>query len=198
MRRGILTIAVVGVIVLFGPPAQAGYIVTFNETGANVVASGSGTIDLGGLTFLTSGNNTVPQVAPPFATELTGAAGGVDEYQFRTISGPFSFGSGPITDATTGTGDLVGVEVGFRVNQFIFVPTGYTSGDNLSDTATYANESFATLGLTPGVYAYNFGSGADADTFTVDVASVPEPASLALFGAGLAVLGVMLHRRKAN
>jgi hypothetical protein len=47
--------------------AQAAYIVTFSETGNDVTVSGSGAIDLAGLTFITSGFTT-PEVAPTFAT----------------------------------------------------------------------------------------------------------------------------------
>ena len=36
-------------------PAQAGYIVTFAQVGSNVVATGSGPIDLTGLKFLFAG-----------------------------------------------------------------------------------------------------------------------------------------------
>ena len=35
----------------------------------------------------------------------------------------------------------------------IFVPGSYSSGD-LSGTATWLNETFASLGLTPGVYTF--------------------------------------------
>ena len=74
--------------------AQAAYIVTFSETGNDVTVSGSGAIDLAGLTFITSGFTT-PEVAPTFATEATGGAGSVDEYS--GAAGPFSFGSGVFT-----------------------------------------------------------------------------------------------------
>jgi hypothetical protein len=84
-------------------PAQAAYIVTFSETGNDVTASGSGAIDLAGLTFITSGA-TLSEVAPTFATEATGAAGSVDEYS--GVTGPFSFGSGVFTSATTGVMSL--------------------------------------------------------------------------------------------
>ena len=79
---------------------------TFSQLGPNVVASGSGSIDLNGLTFITSGF-TQPEVAPTFATEATGAAGAVDEY--GGASGPVSFGPGVFTSATTGAGDLAGI-----------------------------------------------------------------------------------------
>jgi hypothetical protein len=167
-------------------PAQAAYIVTFSETGIDVTASGSGTIDLAGLTFITSGA-TLSVVAPTFATEATGGAGNVDEYSGAT--GPFSFGPGVFTSATTGAGDLVGIQV-LDGSGFIFVPKGYASGAPLSDTATYAGQSFATLGLTPGVYLYNFGSGTDADSFTIKVgAPVPEPSTWAMMLIGFAGLG---------
>jgi hypothetical protein len=125
-----------------------------------VTVSGSEAIDLAGLTFITSGFTT-PEVAPTFATEATGGAGSVDEYS--GAAGPFSFGSGVFTSATTGAGDLVGVQaLQGEPSGFIFVPMGYASGAPLSDTATYAGQSFATLGLAPGVYRYNrlgFGRG---------------------------------------
>jgi hypothetical protein len=167
-------------------PAQAAYIVTFSETGIDVTASGSGAIDLAGLTFITSGA-TLSQVAPTFATEATGHAGNVDEYSGAT--GPFSFGPGVFTSATTGAGDLVGIQVLRGGSGFIFVPKGYASGAPLSDTATYASQSFATLGLTPGVYLYNFGSGTD-DSFTIKVgAPVPELSNWAMMLIGFAGLG---------
>jgi hypothetical protein len=177
-------------------PAQAAYIVTFSETGNDVTASGSGAIDLAGLTFITSGFTT-PEVAPTFATEATGGAGDVDEYSGAT--GPFSFGSGVFTSATTSAGDLVGVQaLQGEPSGFIFVPMGYASGAPLSDTATYAGQSFATLGLAPGVYRYNFGSGTDADTFTVEVGTpVPEPSTWAMMLIGFAGLGLAAKGRRA-
>jgi PEP-CTERM motif-containing protein len=179
-------------------PARAAYTVTFSELGPDVVARGSGTIDLGGLTFITSGFTT-PEIAPTFATEATGTAGAVDEYNGASgPSPPIGWGPGVFTSATMGTGDLVGIQKLIGEPGFVFVPMGYASGAPLSDMATYAGQSFATLGLTHGVYPYTFGSGATADTFTVDVtAPVPEPASLTLLGTVVGLALVARRRRKA-
>src|SRR2546421_7638658 len=44
-------------------PAQAGYVVTLQQVGPNVVATGSGPINLKGLTFLQSGSQS-PAIKP--------------------------------------------------------------------------------------------------------------------------------------
>jgi hypothetical protein len=45
-------IAALGLCAGLVVPAQAAYVVTLQQVGANVVATGSGTIDLAGLTFV--------------------------------------------------------------------------------------------------------------------------------------------------
>jgi PEP-CTERM motif len=192
-----LCAAAIGATMLIGsglPASSAppGYSVTLEQVGSNVVATGSGAIDLAGLTFITSGP-TQSEVAPTFATEATGGAGNVDEYSGAT--GPFSFGSGVFTSATTGTGDLVGIQVLRDGSGFIFVPTSYVSDSALSDTATYTGQTFSSLGATPGKYEWTWGSGAN-QTFTLEIGNaVPEPSTWAMLLLGFAGLGYAGYRK---
>jgi hypothetical protein len=108
------------------------------------------------------------------------------------LSGPSNFGSGGPATASSGTGDLFGVTVNLRELNLI-LPTGYSSGSTLSGTSTYAGSTFASLGMTPGTYVWTWGSGANADSFTlriVSAAAVPEPSTLASGLVAVCALGV--------
>jgi len=98
----------------------------------------------------------------------------------------------------TGRGDLTGITNEAHV---IWVPTGYNSNSPpLSGGFTYDNQSFSSLGITPGTYEWTWGTGTHADSFTLDIiapAAVPEPASFAVLAMGLAGLGMVLRTRRA-
>jgi hypothetical protein len=71
------------------------------------------------------------------------------------------------------------------------------------DTATYDNQTFSSLGVTPGTYVWTWGSGPDADSFTLNIGTVAVPAPLIgrgipfLIAAGCVLFGVkLLERRK--
>jgi hypothetical protein len=83
--------------------------VTLEEVGTNVVATGSGPLDLTGLTPTSSGVD-VSEMLPFEGLIITGPASGaaVEEYNASAVVGPTSFGSGSGTLASSGSGDLVG------------------------------------------------------------------------------------------
>jgi hypothetical protein len=186
-------VAVAGAAMLIGsslsaPSAQAGYIVTLTQQGSNVVATGSGTIDLTDLSFNAS-VGLATFFAPSVAEIATGPVAGIDS-AYTEFMGPTSFGSGGLRSPNSGSGDLVGIcrcsVGGAPPVSWVLVPQGYVSGSSLSDTSTYDNQTFASLGATPGTYVWTWGSGADADSFTLQIgpAAVPAP----LIGRGLPVL----------
>jgi hypothetical protein len=164
---------------LFARSAQAGYIVTLQQIGPDVVANGSGTIDLTDLTLLFSNDPTVnARLIPQVAQIVMGSTVGGNVSDFYTgFSGPTNFGSGFITDASAGGGDSVALfnYPPFGANE-LGVPTGYVSGNPLLDSNIYSGQTFSTLGVTPGTYVWTWGTGVHADSFTL-IASVPDTGS---------------------
>src|SRR5947207_5910450 len=82
------------VAALFVQPAQA-YTVTLEQMGSNVVANGSGAINLMGLTFVGLSSSPV-QVFAKQGLILTGPTfdGSVGQTVYTGFTGPVSFGSG--------------------------------------------------------------------------------------------------------
>jgi hypothetical protein len=80
---------------------------------------------------------------------------------------------------------------------FLGVPLAYVSDSALSSRMEFADQTFASIGLTPGTYTWTWGSGSNADSLTVQIgpAAVPEPASVLMVGVGLLSLAALRHRR---
>ena len=184
---------------LFVPLAKAGYIVTLVQDGNDVIAAGSGTLDLAGLELrpdCTFGCRSIlTLVSPTFGAIVTGPAGFAPTRFYDGFTGPTSFGSGEFIAPNGGSGDTVGIEGELGV---LSVPLDYVSGSPLSDNSTYENQTLAGLGVIPGTYVWTWGSGATADSFTLDIVSttVPEPSSLALLA--LPMVLVLTARRAVN
>jgi len=183
-------IGLIGVLLIgcgfSAPSAWAGYTVTLQQVGANVVATGSGPIDLTGLSFQDQfGYST--QIIPNMGVIITGLQPSKED-QYVGVSGPASFGSGGDTVADDGSGDVAGVDFG----NGLLVPVGYVSGTPLSDSATYDNATLSSLGVTPGTYEWTWGVGQNQN-FTL--IAVPEPRVGLLLGVGfLLVVGVRLRQ----
>lgn len=197
MRGNLISriVAAVSGMALFGAfastSANAAYVVIFQEVGPNVEAVGGGSLNLTALQLfdMTSDNAFVFGQG---AAELTGPETLTPIDVYVGISGPLSLGPGSSSfGATSGSGGLVGAS---GTDFDLTVPRDYVSGTLLSDESLYANQSFASLGLTPAAYVYKWGSGGTADSLTVVVGDVPEPSTWALMLLGFAGLGYVGHR----
>ena len=195
----IASAAVIGAAMLIGsslsaPPAQAAYIVDLTQEGSNVVATGSGTLDVSDLTFVINESGAYGAVIQPSGGVIVigPVSASVDDY--TGVTGPANFGSGSVNFPNSGSGDLVGI---FGSDRRLDVPAGYVSGNALSDTSTCDNASFSSLGVTPGTYKWTWGSGADADSFTLKIgaAAIPEPSTWAMMLLGFTAVGVAGYRR---
>jgi len=174
-------------------PAQA-YTVTLEQIGSNVVANGSGAINLTGLTFVISGADN-PGIVPFSGVISTGPfASMIDGY--RGFTGPMDFGSGAGALPNTASGDFVGIS---GVGLGLFVPLNYISGTALSDSMTFNNATFASLGVTPGTYTWTWGTGLPNQNFTLVIgrATVPDGGTTVSL-LGFALLGLAALRRKLS
>jgi hypothetical protein len=139
---------------LSAPSARAGYVVDLTQQGSDVVATGSGAIDLSGLKFfLPVAQNT--SLRPGSGEINTGQKNVLSDVYLR-VTGPASFGSGGFTIASSGSGDLVGIE---GAGGSLLVPFAYVSDSPLSDTATYTGQTFMSLGVTPAATSGHGGQG---------------------------------------
>ena len=193
----------IGAAMLIGlsASARAAYVVDLTETGGNVVATGSGAIDLtglesnvltGGMAFLNPSLGAIRTGPPPFTP--------IEGYDaVNGFTGPANFGSGGAIVASSGSGDPVSFFFGFSPSDNeLDVPQGYVSNSALSDTSTYNGQTFSSLGATPGVYKWTWGTGANQN-FTLVIGEVPEPSTWAMMLLGFAGLGLAgwRHRRTA-
>jgi hypothetical protein len=176
--------------------------VKFEQLGPNVEEEGSGALD---TTDLSVGSDLVDSgayVAPSDGGFESGAATG-QLALFGFVMGPKSFGAGDPTSASSSGGDAIGISGGDL--GVLVLPPGYASGTSFSEFAVYSNATFATLGLIPGIYVWNWGSGAHADKLTIDIIAgtgsgaspVPEPSTWAMMLIGFVGLGYAALRRRA-
>jgi hypothetical protein len=184
-------------LVTVGGSAEASVLIDMSEVGGNLVITGSGTIDLTGLSFSSVGADA-GFVFAKFGGVAVGVQAADDLYS--GVAGPASFGAGGFIIPFGQSGDVFGV-IGDLSPPTILVPHGYVSGASLSGSSTYVGQSFATLGLTQGTYLYTWGSGPTADSLTVTIgtAAIPEPGTWAMIMLGFAALGLgSFSRLKMN
>lgn len=187
----------IGALFLLCSLSGAATIITLEQVGGDVVATTSGTVDLTGLTFVTTVNGGATLVDPAHGV-LEFHGGGLDEY--TGITGPASFGSGGTAVPSSKSGDDFAL---ISYVPMIQVPFGYVSGTLLSGTATWDSTTLTALGVTPGTYTWTWGTGAAADSLTLYAgvnppATAPEPGSLLLLSTGFAALGGFAVRKRGT
>jgi hypothetical protein len=182
---------------LSAPSAQAGYVVDLTQQGSNVVASGSGAIDLTALRLLGFNLTASTLLRPSIGSIVTGPAprrSPATDYE-GGLTGPANFGNGGLISPSSGSGDIVGITGRF---DGLVAPFDYVSDSPLSDTATYDNQTFMSLGVTPGTYKWTWGNGANQNfTLVIGTAvgtAVPEPSTWAMMLLGFAALGLIGYR----
>ena len=180
LNRSLTTLlcAATASLLILSQPAQAGYMVTLQQVGSNVVATGSGPIDLTGLTFVGETSGVLPNIDANLGQITTGPTSGVNDVdEYSGATGPTTFGSGLLFFANSGSDNFVGISG----NSFLLVPHGYVSGNALTSSATWNNATFASLGVIPGIYEWTWGTGANQN-FTLDAVAPAVPDSGSTLG----------------
>ena len=187
----------VTILVTLAASARGEYIIDITQSGPNVVATGSGTLNLTGLQEVGSSAQD-PLLLPSIGAVFVGPT--TTETEYAGISGPTAFGSGGLQFASTSDGQSAGIagnegsgSPGFEV------PHGYVSGSSLAGSATFDNTTLSGLGLTFGTYTWDWGSGKTADSFEVVIgaqAAAPEPSNLILASTAIGIVGFTSRLRR--
>ena len=192
--KSILSVAAAALcLAAVAAPARAAYVIDLREVGADIDATGSGSLDLTGLTALglihafddlNGGEAQAVVGAFPATSRLDG---------YRGLAGPTTFGGPFPQDSSSGSGTFVLVN---GSGGLLAVTPGYVSGTPAGlSTAVFSNNSFASLHLTPGTYAWTWGQGEHADNLTLNI-GVPEPATWAMLILGIAAIGAVARGRR--
>jgi len=152
--------------------------ITISEVGSNVVMTASGTIDLTGLTLVTS--NAGPYGGGGLGGGSATFLMGTTNVYFNEYSGftsvPSNFGtSGGGLGSTSSSGDVFGIITQGAPPYLLVVPTGFTSGGQISSTQTFTGQTFSSLGLVAGTYTYTWGSGQSLSVVVGGVVPTPTP-----------------------
>lgn len=167
LRHRILMKSIIAAAALLFASASAfsAYTLTITQNGPDVEATGSGTIDLTGLTYVST-PSVGASINASLARVFIGFGGFRDVYSFPP-GGPTSMGTGGFNSGGSVTGDGAGIHG--AVNQ-LFVPPGYVSGSPLANaTARWPNKSLADMQLTPGNYSWTWAG----DSFSLEVVAPP-------------------------
>jgi hypothetical protein len=184
------------ILLLAAGSVQAAVVFTLVESGGNVVLSGTGSVDLTGLTFDDEESGGSPFINPSISAFRAGDTDSLADYDvYAGALGPASIGTGSSyrpREFSTGSGDAFGFHIdNSRIDPagMVNVPRGYVSGSSLTGTGVFTGHTFESLGVTTGTYVWSWAS----DSITLNV--IPIPASVWLFGSALAGLGWMRRKK---
>lgn len=186
--------AIAGLLLAAGAiNTQGAVIVTAFELGGDVVITLEGSLDLSAWEPSVSGNS-IGRIDPAGAQFGLGphvTDGILDRYLSPPLfDGPTQFGTGDFILTSLGQGDSVSFDG--KAAGILVVPSGYVSGSPLSSTSRIDGETLSSVGMIPDTYTWTWGSGASADSLTVNI--IPEPSTAFLSLTACAVIGLQRRR----
>jgi hypothetical protein len=190
--------------------ANAALVINIEQSGAHVVATLSGSLNLGtpdgsasqpnfnGLQNYSGNNNLFFTSAPGGSTQNFW---GATTWDFPASG--FDWGSNPalleyLSPSSYSATGFTAFAIRARENTVtVYMNQGYVAGTLMTATWQMDNKTMAEMDLVNlGSYVYSFGS----DTVTVNLGGtpVPEPSTYGLILCGLALAGAALRRRRTK
>ncbi len=194
-RKNWVAASIVATAMLAIVPAKASVLISFQETGGDVVATLSGSMDLTGETidYTTSTFTFGPLISPTagFFRNSLGTSQSIVGYYSVVSNASYPYGSTSNIFATSSSGDFFTL-----AGSNIFLSSGYGFGSALNGSMTFVGATLSSLGLNLGDTVYNVVTGDNITIRAVSVSPTPLPAALPLFAGGLGVIGLLVRRRK--
>jgi len=184
-------------------PLRAGIVINMVQSGANVVATLSGSINSlpvvtqsGGLGVFSGVRASGPVMSVAFSS-FSGVTIRQANYYTATLY-PTNFGSSEtlyFADSSTASATMM-----FRnlSSNNVMIDQAYVLGTPVTGTMTWLNKSFASLGVTQGSYVW--GWAGDSMTFNIGAvpSPVPEPGTWAAAALLAGTAGFMRWRRRKS
>lgn len=170
--------------------------VSVSEDAFGVEIEGSGSIDLTGLVFAATLDDSIFFVNPEEGAFGAGADGPIDVYE-AGVAGTFDFtpfGSAGPTEVDAGTGDTFALA--FFGPPVLLLPEGYVSGDPLSFTVSFAGETLESLGIDALPATTVIGTNDINLSLAEAPSAVPLPAAMPMLLLGIASVGWVGSRRR--
>ncbi len=190
-----LLLATAAACLVTAAPAHAGVTYEVTEQAGDVVFEFSGSINLASTLGKHGDRHAYLNDFEGDRTFIRSVAGEADDYNVDyTIQASFN------GEASGGTraGDNFSFEnVDAGSFHQVWLPNNYVSGDPISGSLTFSNTDFASLGLTPGIFYWEWANNSVTDFVRVQVGAVPEPTS-ALCALFAGVLTTWQRRRRAT
>lgn len=190
-------------------PVRAALVITLQETGANVVATVSGSINsLVGATLsqtgasstsyngLRPGSSTAPTQTLLAFSDLNGTSDTYNNYTVTSSPNPMFFGNGSAASTTFQTASSGSISTDFFVRHStpgnFWIKQSYVLGTPITGSVTWANKTFSNMGIVAGTYVWSWAT----DSITLN--AVPEPSSVALLALGIGGLVALRRFRRST
>ena len=192
--------------------ANGDLVVSFSPSGADVVVTLTGSLDLTGLSTASTSDASSGADFNSLASNITSASQDRDSYSSSVLGANFLTSIPTAPGGSVNTSDP-GFEVGYSFQsfaspngEFIHVPDNYISGTTLNLSHTYVGTTLMNLGLTPGIswgasfpiHAVNLAGDIVTTSVTQSITfqAVPEANQIAMFGIVGLLFGVSAFCRR--